>query len=172
MAVSIERKLVNRSAVITGGVRGIGRAIAERFAAHGANILIADIDGDGAADAAREIAERHNVTAIGVQINVAVAGENRAMIEQAIARFGRLDILLCNAGIVRPARPLEHIPAADWQQMIDINLMGCVHASSAFIPHAKANGYGKIIYMASVAGQVGGSRPRSATRSPRQGFCA
>lgn len=150
------RRLAGRSAVITGCVRGIGRAIAELFAQHGANVLMADIDGQAATLAARDVAERHGVNAIAFTVDVACARQNQAMVEHAISHFGTLDILLCNAGIVRPARPLEDISAADWQQMIDINLMGCIHASSAFIPHAKANGYGKVIYMASVAGQVGG----------------
>lgn len=150
------RKLEGQSAVITGSARGIGRAIAQRFAEEGANIMIADLDGAAATVAAQEISEQFGVIALAFKVDVASQQENQSMIEQAIASFGRLDILVCNAGIVRPARALEEITAADWQQVIDINLMGYIQASAAFVPYAKAQRSGRIIYMASVAGQVGG----------------
>lgn len=149
-------KLEGRCAVITGAARGIGRAIAELFAAQGADVLLADIDGAQAKTAALEITREYGVKAVAFQMNVASAVDNQAMIEQAIKTFGRLDILVCNAGIVRPARPLEDITPEQWQQAIDINLLGYVHAASAFAPHAKKNRSGRIIFMASVAGQVGG----------------
>ena len=151
-----DRRLEGKTAVVTGSARGIGQAIAARFAEEGARVMIADIDGSSAAVAAQDISERFGAAALAFQVDVASEKDNQRMIAHAIAHFGRLDILVCNAGIVRPARPIEDIAAADWQQVIDINLMGYVHASAAFTPHAKANASGRIIYMASVAGQVGG----------------
>jgi NAD(P)-dependent dehydrogenase (short-subunit alcohol dehydrogenase family) len=150
------RRLEGKSAVVTGAARGIGFAIAERYASEGARVLLADLDGDAAREAARAIATRHGVETLASRVDVSRPGDNFAMIDEAIARFGRLDILVCNAGIVRPGKPIEEITPEMWQQVIDINLMSCVHATSAFVPHAKAQQGGRIVYMASIAGQVGG----------------
>ena len=150
------RKLDGQTAVVTGAAHGIGYAIVERFASEGANIVLADIDADGVEIAATDIATRFAVNTLPMQIDVAYENDNTRMISEAIKEFGRLDILVCNAGIVRPGCPIEDIKPDQWRQVIDINLMSCIHATTAFIPHAKANRSGRIIYMASVAGQVGG----------------
>ncbi|WP_347557673.1 SDR family NAD(P)-dependent oxidoreductase [Robbsia sp. KACC 23696] len=150
------RKLSGKTAVVTGAARGIGQAIAARFAAEGADVLIADLDFASAQQAADDLTARYAVKAVALRVDVSTEEENVRMIETAIATFGRLDILVCNAGIVRPGRPIETISGAQWREVIDVNLMSCIHATSAFVPHAKANRSGRIIYMASVAGQVGG----------------
>ncbi|MFX1689803.1 SDR family NAD(P)-dependent oxidoreductase [Paraburkholderia sp. A2RI-6] len=153
---SISRKLASKTAIVTGAARGIGLAIAERFAMEGANVVLADLDHDGVKSAATNIAERFNVTATPVRVDVSSPEENARLVDDAIKQFGRVDILVCNAGIVRPGKPIEEITPEQWRQVIDINLMSCVYATTAFVPHAKANRNGRIIYMASVAGQVGG----------------
>jgi NAD(P)-dependent dehydrogenase (short-subunit alcohol dehydrogenase family) len=153
---SIVRKLHGCAAVVTGAARGIGLAIAERFASEGANVVLADLDEEGVTKAAADIAARYGIATMPMRIDVSSAEDNARLINKAISQFGRLDILVCNAGIVRPGRPIEEITADQWRQVIDINLMSCVHATTAFVPHAKANRSGRIIYMASVAGQVGG----------------
>ncbi|WP_165789391.1 SDR family NAD(P)-dependent oxidoreductase [Billgrantia endophytica] len=150
------RKLDGQTAVVTGSAKGIGFAIAERFAKEGANVVLADIDVEGVKRVATDISTRFGVTTLPTHVDIASAEDNTRMVNEAIATFGRLDILVCNAGIVRPACPIEDIFPDQWQQVIDINLMSCIHATTAFIPHAKANRSGRIIYMASVAGQVGG----------------
>ncbi len=149
-------KLAGKVAVITGASRGIGRAIADTYAREGASVVLADIDGSAAADAARAIAETHGHPTLAVQVDVASAPDNQALMEQAMQRFGQVDVLVCNAGIVRPARPIEDITPEQWRQVIDINLMGCIYATQFFVPAAKARQQGRIIYMASVAGEVGG----------------
>jgi NAD(P)-dependent dehydrogenase (short-subunit alcohol dehydrogenase family) len=155
-ATNQQGKLAGRIALVTGAARGIGCAIAERFASEGAHVVLADLDDAHARESAQAISARYGVDAMPVKVDVASPDDNAAMIDAAIARFGRLDMLVCNAGIVRPGRPIEEITPQQWQQVIDVNLLGYVHATSAFVPHAKANRAGRIIYMASVAGQVGG----------------
>ncbi|MFL9926755.1 SDR family NAD(P)-dependent oxidoreductase [Herbaspirillum lusitanum] len=150
------KKLSGKTALITGAARGIGRGIARRFAAEGANVVIVDLDRAGAQSAAEEVAAEFEVQALALRADVGSAADNADMIAQAVARFGELDILVCNAGIVRPGKPLEDITPEQWQQVIDVNLLGYVYATASFIPHAKRRKSGKIIYMASVAGQVGG----------------
>lgn len=150
------KKLEGKTALVTGTARGIGLDIAQRFASEGANIVLADLDEEGVTRAAQDLATQYEVSTVAIKVDVANPADNQNMVERAVADFGRLDILVCNAGIVRPARPLEDITPEQWRQVIDVNLLGYVYATSAFIPHAKKKRSGKIIYMASVAGQVGG----------------
>ncbi|NEX62526.1 SDR family NAD(P)-dependent oxidoreductase [Noviherbaspirillum galbum] len=149
-------KLKEKVAVITGASRGIGRAIAETFAREGASVVLADIDGKACVDAASQIAETHGSPTLAVKVDVADPVENQKLIDQAMQRFGRVDVLVCNAGIVRPGRPIEDITPQQWREVMDVNLMGCVYATQSFVPIAKKRGQGRIIYMASVAGEVGG----------------
>ena len=78
------------------------------------------------------------------------------MMEAAADQLGPVDIIVCNAGIVRKAMPIEEISSETWQQVIGVNLMGCVFPTQIFAPLAKVRKSGRIIYMASVAGEVGG----------------
>ncbi len=149
-------KLDGKVAVVTGAARGIGKAIADCFAKEGANVVLSDIDETAVIATAQSIKETYGMDAIAVKANVAVKEDNDAMVQKAIDVFGKLDILACNAGIVRKACPIEDITPQQWEQVIGINLMGQIYATQAFIPHIKAQNSGKIIYMSSVAGEVGG----------------
>ncbi|RJG00431.1 SDR family NAD(P)-dependent oxidoreductase [Noviherbaspirillum sedimenti] len=149
-------KLIGKVAVITGASRGIGRGIAETYAREGASVVLADINESAAQDAAGAIAAAYGNPTLALKADVASVADNQTLIEQAIQRFGHVDLLVCNAGIVRPARPIEDISPEQWREVIDINLMGCIYATQFFVPAAKARQQGRIIYMASVAGEVGG----------------
>lgn len=149
-------RLDGKSALITGAARGIGYAIAEAFAREGARVALADLDGAGAESAAVALGKAHGREAIGLRADVAKVEDNRRIVTSAIERLGQIDILVCNAGIVRKGRPIEEITPEQWQAVIDVNLLSCVYATQAFVPHAKARRSGRIIYMGSVAGQMGG----------------
>ncbi|WP_325950288.1 SDR family NAD(P)-dependent oxidoreductase [Pseudomonas putida] len=152
----IEKKLESKVAIVTGAARGIGLAVAETYAAHGCNVVLADLDKNAVESAAENIVKSFGVSALPLQVNVGSYDSNKLMVEQAVEKFGHVDILVCNAGIVRKAKAIEEIPPEDWAAVIDVNLLSCVHATSLFAPYAKNQRSGRIIYMASVAGQVGG----------------
>lgn len=149
-------RLKDKTAVITGAARGIGRATAERFVREGATVVIADRNAEGAAETAAALNAEVPGTAHSVGVDVTSEQEcNRLMVE-AEAFCGAPDILVCCAGIIRPSKLIEEIEAENWDDMLSINVMGCVWPTKAFVPAAKARGSGRIVYIASVAGQVGG----------------
>lgn len=149
-------RLAGKRAVITGAARGIGRAIAELYAREGADVMIADLDLAAASATAAEIAAATGRKVVGQACDVARKRDCAAMIAAAEAALGGVDILVCNAGIVRPGVAIEEIEEATWEKVIGVNLLGAVYPTQVFAPLARAQGSGRIIYMASVAGEVGG----------------
>ena len=157
-----------KSAIVTGAGGGIGKAVCLRLASLGVGILAADIDAAAAQEAAVEIRKSCAVTAVPFGMDVADKAANLAMVEAAVEAFGRVDILVCNAGIVSKGRPIEDIETAEWERFIGINLMGPVFATQAAAPLMKRQQQGSIVYMASVGGQVGGvaaSTPYAVTKA-------
>lgn len=149
-------RLRNKIAIVTGGARGIGRAIAKAYVREGAKVVIADKDLEEAERTAASLNDMIAAAAIASQIDVSSPDASLHLMAETDARFGAPDILVCSAGIVRPGAMIEDITPNTWDQMLAVNLMGCVHPTRAFIPAAKRRGSGRIIYIASVAGQVGG----------------
>jgi 3-oxoacyl-[acyl-carrier protein] reductase len=144
----------DRVAVITGSQRGIGRAIGESLAEQGCNIVISDINAEGAQKTADEIAAKFGVKAIGVGCNVTRKEEHTALANAAVEKLGRLDIWVNNAGAIRDDL-LMRMSEADWDLVQTVNLKGVffgIQAATKVMMKAK---YGKIVNISSVAGLVG-----------------
>lgn len=139
----------SRNAVITGSTSGIGLAMAESLAAAGANIMLNGLGDADEIEATRAgIAEKTGVKAVYSPADMLRPGEIAGMIAQAEAAFGRVDILINNAGIQHVA-PIEEFPAAKWDAIIAINLSAAFHATAAVVAGMKRRGWGRIINTAS-----------------------
>lgn len=146
--------LKDKTAVISGAAsqRGIGRATAQLFADHGARVAILDLDAGASAEAAKSLpGEGH----VGIACDVTDKASCDAAAKAAIEAFGRIDVLVNNAGITQPIKTLD-ISLENWGKVIDVNLTGVLLLSQAFVPHMKEKGGGSIACMSSVSAQRGG----------------
>ena len=148
--------LTGKTAVITGGSRGIGAAVVKLFAAAGANVVFNYFRSPRAARAVREEASRAGVEAVALRADVRRMGDAKRLISTAVRRFGRLDILVANAGIwnVREA-PIERMSEREWDEMMETNLKGVytvIHFAAEQMIRQKS---GRIIAISSTAGQRG-----------------
>jgi len=138
----------NQVAIVTGAASGIGRAIAHRFAKAGARVVVADLDHGAASATAREI-DPDPGRAIGIAMDVTDEQAVNAGVEEAVSRFGGVDVLVSNAGI-QIVRPLEEFSYAEWKKMLAIHLDGAFLTTRACLPHMYKAGRGSLIYMGSV----------------------
>ncbi|KAB7646273.1 SDR family NAD(P)-dependent oxidoreductase [Polymorphobacter fuscus] len=140
-------RFAGQVAVVTGGAAGIGRATAERLAAEGALVSVWDISETALGECAFAAQTSRVDQSDEAQVVAAAAA--------VMARFGRLDILVVSAGITGPNATVETYPSDAWQQVMAVNVNGTFFCNKAVIPHMKANGYGRIVNVASVAGKEG-----------------
>jgi 3-hydroxybutyrate dehydrogenase len=140
-------KLDGKVALITGAASGIGHGIAKRYLEAEGRVVIADLNVDGAAKAAKELAGEKS--AIGIGMDVTKEDQVNAGVEQAVAKFGRIDILVSNAGI-QIVYPIEEFPFADWKKMLAIHLDGAFLTTKACVKHMYKQKAGTLIYMGSV----------------------
>jgi NAD(P)-dependent dehydrogenase (short-subunit alcohol dehydrogenase family) len=148
-------RLKDRIALITGGGRGIGRAIALAFAREGASVIVASRTISQVASVAEEIKQTCQVATHAISCDVADAGAVSLMFEEADALFGRRpDILVNNAGIAESA-PLLKTTDELWHRHLDINLSGTFYCTRAALPQMTERGWGRIINVASIAGKTG-----------------
>jgi len=143
--------LKNRSVLVTGGSRGIGKGIARVFAEAGARVAIVARHLDQAEAAAREIGP----AAFGLTGDVTSLASMEAAMQAAVARNGGLDVLCANAGIFPPCR-LEDMTSEQWDEVIDTNLKGTFHAARAAIPFLKQSDQGRIVITSSITGPITG----------------
>ncbi len=144
-------RLHDKVALVTGAGSGIGQACAELFAEEGARVVVEDINGDAAERVAGAVTAR-GLTATAVQGDVSVAADAQRMVDETVRRFGRIDILVSNAGIQRIVESIELLPEEDWDRLIDVNLKGGYLVSKAAIPYMKAQGGGVILFTGSEMG--------------------
>src|ERR1041384_5697987 len=145
--------LANRFAVVTGGAQGIGRAITERLLDSGAAVAIWDRDQALAEKTARELANRGRTLAVACDVTK-LADVERAR-DDTVKEFGRIDILVNNAGIAGKNAPTWDYPAEEWANVIRVNLDGPFYCCRAVVPGMIAQGYGRVVNIASVAGKEG-----------------
>lgn len=148
------KRLEGRSAVVTGAARGLGEAIARRLAAEGANVAIGDINYEGVAQVARDIQEEYGVRAIALKADVTNEKEIAELVQSAVREFGKLDIMVCNAGIVKAGLVTE-ISTEDWCKVIDVNLVGYFISAREAAKVMVAQGHGVIIQINSKSGKKG-----------------
>jgi NAD(P)-dependent dehydrogenase (short-subunit alcohol dehydrogenase family) len=141
---------MNQKVLITAGAAGIGLAIARAFAATGAQVFVADIDAAALASLARESSQIHCSTC-----DVSVRGEIERMVPEAIATLGGLDVLVNNAGIGGPTRPVADLDPEAWEAVMQVNLNGTFNVTRLAIPHLKKSRSASIIVMSSAAGRFG-----------------
>lgn len=147
-------QLRGRVAVVTGGSRGIGRAIVELLAELGAHVVVNYFSDDEAAQETVNAAVGKGVEAISVRADVASLSEAQRLIDTTIERFKRIDILVCNAGIWEGS-PVDQMTEELWDRTLDINLRGTWAVCSAGVARMKEQRAGRIVILTSTAGQRG-----------------
>jgi len=142
--------LAGKTAIVTGSAGGIGEAIAHRFHQAGANVVIADINQDGAAMVASVLNEKRQGTALGIGLDISDASQVKEAVEHTVSEFGGIDILVNNAGIF-PFSTLADMQEDDFTKVIDVNLKGVFLCTKAVSEQMKQRGRGgKIINITSI----------------------
>ena len=155
------KTLTGRVAVVTGAASGIGLAMAQAFAAQGMKLVLADIE-QARLDAALQGLRAQGATAIARRVDVASEAEVQALADAAWAEYGAVHVVCNNAGVAAPALMTNAWQAsiADWQWILNVNLMGVLHGVRAFVPRMLEQGEeGHIVNTASVAGLLTGANP-------------
>ena len=147
--------LSGKVALVTGGDRGIGRAVVQALAEAGADIALNYHSRESEADQVRSLVERYGRRCITVRADVSVAADVSRMVRSIEETLGAVAILVNNAGIARP-RSLEEITEKDWDEMIDVNLKSVFLVTQAVLPGMRDGKWGRIINMSSAAAQLGG----------------
>jgi len=150
MMTILANRFRGRNVIVTGGASGLGRAVATRLIAEGARVSLWDLNPDALRAGAREIGAHHS-TVVDVADPAAVA----SAAGKSLHELGRIDVLVCSAGITETTAPVHEFPLESWRRVMAINLDGVFHCCRAVVPLMLANAYGRIVNVASVAGKEG-----------------
>ena len=150
----MDRILENHIAIVTGGAQGLGESICLRLAKEGAHIVIADLNLQGAQKVAATIHQTTDRQALAVQVNVTDENQVQDMVQSTLSEFGRIDILVSNAGVLISGAA-DEIPPAKWHLVLDVNLYGYFLSARHVIPAMKAQKSGAIIQVNSKSGKKG-----------------
>jgi len=163
--------LKDQVAIVTGGAQGIGYAIVELLAQRGASIMIADVMIEKAEAAAKEISNKTDQKVLARSVNVTENASAKSMVDAAVEQFGKVDILINNAGITRD-NLIMRLSEEDWDAVLDINLKGAFNCSQAVVRPMMKQRYGRIINISSVSGVVGqaGQTNYSSSKAGLLGF--
>jgi len=151
------KRYAGQVALVTGAGQGLGEALAHRMAREGADVVVADILDDKAAAVAEAITTQHGVRAIAVHADVTDAAQCDAMVDRAVAEFGRLDVCVSNAGILMSGAITEFDPAR-WRKVIEVNLVGYFNVARAAARVMIAQKSGNIVQINSKSGKKGSSK--------------
>lgn len=141
-------RMNGKTAIVTGGASGFGAGIAAKFIAEGAQVLIADINGDAAQEQAEQLGPRARACRADVSDSASVTG----MFEQALSDFGQLDIMVNNAGVTHLPAPMEDVSEADFDKVVGVNMKSIYLIARTILPHMKSRKAGAILNVASTAG--------------------
>ncbi|MBC7933079.1 MAG: 3-oxoacyl-ACP reductase FabG [Rubrivivax sp.] len=147
-------RLHGRVALVTGGSRGIGRSVVEKLAESGVDVAVNYLSDDASAEEAVGSAAKYGVRVMSVRGDVSKLSEARVVVSSIMECFGRIDFLICNAGLWEGASVDTHSEAL-WQRIIDTNLKGSWTICREAVPHMKKQGFGRIVLISSTAGQRG-----------------
>ena len=148
------RLLEDRVAIVTGGAQGLGEAICQRLAREGAHMVVADLNLEGAESVADDIMSQTDRHVISIEVDVTDEAQVVTMVDRAVQEFGRLDVLVSNAGILI-AGPLDEFPAEKWRAVREVNLMGFFLCAKHAARVMKAQCSGVIIQINSKSGKKG-----------------
>lgn len=145
------QRFAGQVAVVTGGVSGIGFAVASRLVAEGARLAVWDVNAAALAEMSARVGSQVHTVALDLTDASAV----QAAADSTVAALGRLDVLVASAGITGPNATTWDYPVDDWKRVMDVNINGVFYSDRAVVPHMLANDYGRIVNIASVAGKEG-----------------
>ena len=146
--------LTDRVALVTGGSRGIGKAVVTLLASFGAHVAINYVNDEEAATATARETQELGVKAIAIQADVSQIAEAERLLQKTVDHFGRIDFLICNAGIWKGG-PVESLSEELWDKTLDVNLKGTWSVCRAAVPFMKEQRFGRIVIVSSTAGQRG-----------------
>jgi 3-oxoacyl-[acyl-carrier protein] reductase len=146
-------KLAGKVALVTGGAQGIGKAVALLLARNGADIAVSDINLEKAKETVKEV-QALGRKALAIKADVATSGDVEKMVDAILSQFGKVDILINNAGIARDKLILR-MTEEDWDAVLNINLKGTFNCTKAVVRHMSKQKSGKIVNIASVVGEMG-----------------